>query len=345
MNLPLALGIVLCASVAHAAIAALPAAADHRTLVDEYRKDGTPQIEQLLGMPAADVQREVVAALSAASGWSWEELRGAAMLHTEAALRAQKNKDGGGADLHIGLAQKLLDRVVDLSPPQKDFAWRWYFVVPRLLAAVGAGGLGKRVGQYGESKLPREPARASYLRGLGFEATGAREAVVPEPGESSVFSGSIRVEAYLVPAAEAFADALKQDGALRCAALHLGRIRMLQGQRDEAAALFRTAMDDVDPAVAYLAALFLGSLEELNGRFDAAETLYRNALRRIPWGQSAPLALSELLSRTGREAAAREILAERLKLTGIVEPLWAYAANPTGELGTRFDLLRMEVWK
>jgi tetratricopeptide (TPR) repeat protein len=324
-------------------VAAPPA--DYRTLIEAYRKDGTPQIEQVLGIAPADAQRAVAAALAASSRWSWEELRGAAMLHTEAAFRAQKNKDGRAADLHIDLAQKLLDRVVELSPPQKDFAWRWYLVVPRLLGALGGNGLGKRVDAYGDSKIGREPARASYLRGLGFEATAAREGVVPEPGESSVLSGSIRLEAYLVPAAQAFADALKQDGALRCAALHLGRIRMLQGRRDEAAALFGTAIDDVDPAVAYLAALFLGSIEERNERFDAAETLYRDAVRRIPWGQSAPLALSELLSRTGRETAAREILAGRLKVTGIVEPLWTYAANPTDELGTRFDLLRMEVWK
>jgi tetratricopeptide (TPR) repeat protein len=281
VNLSLALGAVLCGSVAHAVVVAAPPA-DYRTLVEEYRKDGTPQIEQVLGIPPADAQREVAAALSASSGWTWEELRGAAMLHTEAALRAQKNKDGRAADLHVGLAQKLLDRVVELSPPQKDFAWRWYFVVPRLLGALGGSGLGKRVDEYGGSKTGHGSARASYLRGLGFEATAAREGVVPQPGESSVFSGSIRVEAYLVPAAAAFADALKQDGALRCAALHLGRIRMLQGQRDEAAALFRAAIDDVDPAVAYLAALFLGSIEERNERFDAAETLYRDALRRIP---------------------------------------------------------------
>jgi tetratricopeptide (TPR) repeat protein len=331
------------------AILALTSAAalDYRALVDEYRKDGTPQIQQVLAFPTADIDRDVGAALTPSSGWSWEELRGAAMLHTEVALRAQKNKDGRAADAHLVLAQKLLDRVVELSPPQKDFAWRWYFVVPRLLGVLGGGGLGKRLDAYGDSKWGRDPARASYLRGLGFEATAAREGAIPGPGESSVFTGSTRLEMYLIPAAEAFADALKQNPQLRCAALHLGRIRILQGQRDEAAALLRSALDDVDPAVVYLAALFLGSIEERNERFAAAEELYQRALRKIPWGQSAPLALSELLSRSGREAQAREVLAAHFTHigAGIVEPLWVYSVNVSDELGTRFDLLRMEVWK
>jgi tetratricopeptide (TPR) repeat protein len=318
---------------------------DYRALVDEYRKDGRPQVEQLLTAPAADVEREVTATLAASPPWTWEELRAAAMLHTEAALRAQRNKEGRAADLHIGLAQKLLDRVVEVSRVQKDFALRWYAVVPRMLRAFGGGGLGDRVAAYGDAKWGRDPGRASYARGLGFESTAAREGVIPEPGETSVFSGNIRIEAYLVPAAEAFGDALKQDPGLHAAALHLGRIRLLQGQREEAAALLRTAVDDMDPAVAYLAALFLGSIEERNERYDAAEKLYRDALQRNPWGQSAPLALAELLSRTGREADARDVLAAHFKVSGIIEPLWAYSANPNDELATRFDLLRMEVWK
>ena len=123
---------------------------------------------------------------------------------------------------------------------------------------------------------------------------------------------------------------------------------MLQGQRNEAASLLRGAIGDVDPAVAYLAELFLGSIHERNGELDAAEKLYRSAVRRIPWGQSAPLALAELLSRAGREAEARSAVGEHFQSIGagtIVEPLWTLSTLPADELGTRLDLLRMEVWK
>jgi tetratricopeptide (TPR) repeat protein len=120
---------------------------------------------------------------------------------------------------------------------------------------------------------------------------------------------------------------------------------MLQGNAIEAAALFRSALTDVDPAVRYLASLFLGTLEERDQHVDAAEKLYREALNYVPYGQSAPLALSELLSRTGREADARRVLAARLLRinTEVLEPFWAY--GPEDVPATRFDLLRVEVWK
>jgi tetratricopeptide (TPR) repeat protein len=138
---------------------------------------------------------------------------------------------------------------------------------------------------------------------------------------------------------------LQQDPSLHAAALHLGRIRMLQGQRLEAATLFRSALASVDPSVAYLAALFLGSLEEREERFGEAEAFYRDAVRRVPYGQAAPLALAQLLSRTGREVEARQVLAARLQTrTVIVEPMWAYGP-PDEDPATQIDLLRMEVWK
>jgi hypothetical protein len=120
---------------------------------------------------------------------------------------------------------------------------------------------------------------------------------------------------------------------------------MLQENSGEAAAFFRAALTDVDPAVRYLAALFLGTLEERDRHFDAAEKLYRDAVRYLPYGQSAPLALSELLSRTGREADARRVLSTRLLRMNaeVLEPFWAY--GPEEVPATRFDLLRVEVWK
>jgi hypothetical protein len=59
-------------------LASATSTADYRALVDEYRKDGRPQVEQLLGMPSADIEREVTATLAATPAWTWEELRGAA---------------------------------------------------------------------------------------------------------------------------------------------------------------------------------------------------------------------------------------------------------------------------
>ena len=142
-----------------------------------------------------------------------------------------------------------------------------------------------------------------------------------------------------------FAAALREDPSLHAAALHLGRLRMLQKQRLEAATLFRSALADTTPAVAYLAALFLGSLEEREGQFEAAERLYRSAVERIPHGQSAPLALAQLLTRTGRDHEARQVLAAHMMRPGavLVEPMWVFGSPANPEI--QLDLLRLEVWK
>jgi hypothetical protein len=326
----------------------------YRSLVDGYRRLGTTEIEQVLNTPRDAVEKAVGVALSPASGWSWDDLRGAAMLHTDVALRALGSKDEAAAVFHLTVAQRLLERTESLSPIQRDFAWRWYMTVPHMIKSLGRSGIEKRLDEYAENRWWGQHSRAApdnrdlvaralYLRGLEFEWQGANEVRVAGPGQPMALPGN-QLQGTWLAAANVLVEALKQDPSLHAAALHLGRIRMLQRQRVEAATLFRSALASLDPAVAYLAALFLGSLEERDERFGEAETLYRDALARIPFGQAAPLALAQLLSRTGREAEAREVLAARLlRRTFVVEPMWAYGP-PDEDPATQIDLLRMEVW-
>jgi lipopolysaccharide biosynthesis regulator YciM len=122
--------------------------------------------------------------------------------------------------------------------------------------------------------------------------------------------------------------ALKKDPSHAMAALHLGRIRMLQGERAEAARHFTTIVDAGDPRIRYLALLFLGSLAEREGRNADAERAYVDALRAYPLGQAGVLALSQLFSRTGQETKARQIIAVLVARKGNVEPLWTYLPPP-----------------
>jgi tetratricopeptide (TPR) repeat protein len=319
-----------------------PTAQEYRAFVESYRRNGAAEIERALTVRREDLDRVVDAAIASGSTWEWHELRAAAMLHSEAAFHAARARDSDAAAFHIDLAQRLLDRTVNRARVQEDFAWRWYTVVPRLLDTAGERGLRKRLDAYAEQRWSYDTMRAKYLRGLDFEATGARSGQIMKSTDAAVDQA-----VWLLPAASAYAETLKGNPVWRAAAVHLGRLRMLQGERDEAAGLFRSALDDADPAMGYLAALFLGSLEERVQRFDAAETLYRRAIARHPFGQSGPLALAEVLSRTGREAEARAVLAAGplRSRAAIVEPLWTFSSSLDHELGTRFDLLRMEVWK
>ena len=317
----------------------------YRSLVDGYRRIGTTEIEQTLNAPRDVTEAAVDAALSPASGWTWEDLRGAAMLHTDAAVRALASRDGAATEFHLTAARRLLERTESLSPPQKDFVWRWYAAVPQRVKSLGGSGIENRLDAYAFNRWGQNRARMLYLRGLEFEWRGANEARVVSPGQA-MLSMRNRAQGTWTGAATALVEALKEDPSLHAAALHLGRIRMLQGQPLEAIRLFRSALGSVDPAVAYLAALFLGSLDEREERFAEAEALYRDALARIPYGQAAPLALAQLLSRTGREAEARDILAAGLlrPRAFVVEPMWAYGP-PDEDPATQIDLLRMEVWK
>ena len=99
--------------------------------------------------------------------------------------------------------------------------------------------------------------------------------------------------------------------------------------------------------VRYLAMMLLGAIAERQGRYDDAAKQYRAALDTFQWGQAAPLALSHVYMRTGREQEARASLAEHFTITRgrTVEPLWTYLANPATDLGPSLDQLRAEVWR
>jgi len=319
-----------------------PAAA-YRALVQSYREEGHADIRAVLAMRHDVVSAAVEQAVSGAAPWPWEELRAAAILHSEACVAAEDK--ARACEFHITQAERLLERTVALSPRQEDFAWRWYRVMPHMLKAVGQKSFARGVETQAFEKWRSDRVRGSYLQGLELESKGAREPVLQRPsGPNSYDKVGVRAS-YFAQAGELFTRALEQRPELTVAALHLGRIRMLQGNDDRARPLFRSALTDVDPAVRYLASLFLGTLEERDQHFEAAEKLYRKALDDGPYGQSAPLALSELLSRTGREADARRVLAARLLRmnTEVLEPFWAY--GPEDVPVTRFDLLRVEVWK
>ena len=317
----------------------------YRALVDSYRRYGPDEVAAVLAMSREAATEAVDKAVSTSSTWRWDELRAAAMLHSQACLAALNKADRAACDFHLTQAQRLL-QTVTVHQQHEDFVWRWYTVMPRVLDDMEEKVLAQRLDAHVRTAWRLDTSRAEYMRGLQYELKGAREGLRPSMVGSMV-AASVSQARFLAAAADAFAKALKQRPDLSAAALHLGRVRMLQEQWGEAATLFHSALAGVDPSVNYLATLFLGSLVDRDGHVDEAEKLYRDAIRLMPYGQSASLVLAELLSRTGREAAARQVLAERvLHLDAeLLDPFWAYNTAPDEAITTRFDLLRMEVWK
>jgi len=331
--------ISLCSTVNRPAMAQAEA---YRALVDSYREQGRADTGALLAMRHDAASAAVDRAVSGATTWPWEELRAAAMLHSEACIAAVDKANA--CEFHIIQAERLLERTVALSPRQEDFVWRWYRVMPRILDVVDQKSLARGIDTQAMEKWRPDRSRAIFLHGLDVESKGSHQRLQRMPGDHLYDMSGARAS-YFKQAAELFTRALNYRPDLTVAALHLGRIRMLQGKPTEAASFFRSALTDVDPAVRYLASLFLGTLEERDQHFDAAERFYREALSYAPYGQSAPLALSQLLSRTGREGDARRVIEERLLRINaeVLEPFWSY--GPEDVPATRFDLLRVEVWK
>src|SRR6185436_4693998 len=128
-------------------------------------------------------------------------------------------------------------------------------------------------------------------------------------------------------AKKAFDEALRRSPHLLEAAVHLGRLEMVDDREDRASAAFTKAAASTRPSTVYLATLFAGAIAERRNAFDEAESHYRRALLVSPRSQAARLALAEVLGRTGRSVEARRVVDEQLQraaVTPIVDPWWVY---------------------
>lgn len=344
------LSVALIAVSALSGHAQVPAdVATYRLLVDEYRA-GRPAAEAGVTRltPALSIIDRVV---EPSSGWSPMDLAAAAMLHTDVSLRLVKLARQPDAVAHIDAATTLLRAAVDRRSEQAAFARRWRETVAGLLHALGAPELASTLTANGMKWLPESEAQLRAMAVFEMGVVSEIQAAVagplsgPQPKRTSVVPPDARRE--LRTAARHFEVALAADPACVEAALHLGRVTLLDGRDAEAERWLRVASAAHSVPVRYLAMMFLGVIAERQARYDDAARLYRAALDTFRWGQAAPLALSHVLMRAGREQEAREILSAHFTTTGgrAVEPLRTYLANPATDLRPSLDQLRAEVWR
>ncbi len=323
--------------------------AAYRQLIDEYRagrRVGDADISRLTSDPSL-----VGRIVEPTSGWSPVELTAAAMLHTDLGLLLVKKASQPDAGAHIDAATALLRAAVERSSGQAEFARRWRGTVAGLLQAFGAVEIASNLTANGMKWLTLSEAQLRALAAVEMGITAEIQAAVagplsgPQPKRTPVVPLDARSE--LRVAARHFEDALAADPSCAEAALHLGRVKLLDGRDAEAERSLRVAAAGDTLPVRYLAMMFLGVIAERQARYDDAAKQYRAALDTFRWGQSAPLALSHVYMRTGREQEAREALAEHFTITSgrTVEPLWTYLANPATDLGPSLDQLRAEVWR
>jgi Tfp pilus assembly protein PilF len=112
------------------------------------------------------------------------------------------------------------------------------------------------------------------------------------------------------------------------ARVRYGRTLARLGRPSDAAAALRLAREDTrEPLLEYYGALFLGGAELALNRPAEAERAYQQALTLFPRAQAPRLGLSQLASRAGNRASARDLLRPVLERDAPRlndDPWWTY---------------------
>src|SRR5437867_3447933 len=265
--------------------------------------------------------------------WKPDRFKAAAMLHTDAAFRQLTGRETGETLFHLDIAVRLLAR----GPRGlRDFTSRWYEAVACRLQMGAFLVESEKLLERGRQLLPNDP-RVLHESGVTAELLTS----------ASNHPGSQRRLNVLAPAETYFRSAIRAGGTDELTTLHLAHVLQLQGKEQEPLALLDAQFQRVsDPATAYLAALLGGAIHERAGRLDQAAQHYLDAIRKFPIGQSAYIALGEVLSRDGRAADAQLVLRKLLSEVGADrstrEPWWWYVMEPTERIVGRLDALRSE---
>jgi len=335
--------------------------ASYRQLIDAYRhgeRIAEGDVDRMLGDKGGQL---VARASEPASTWAADDFTAAAMLHTDACLRLVKSgrrvdtsgDAHGSADAaaHLEAAATLLTAAIQRDGLTREYAIRWRETVAGLLHAYEApdleANLRARGADWSQLAKDESDARKVYAQGLVDEiqaAVAGRLSGPPPPRAMPIPPDAFR---WLRMAYDDYAGALRLDPTFTDAAVHLGRVALLQGRDGEATMFLDRASSAHSPSTRYLAAMFLGAAAERGGRLDEALDHYHHAAEAFRWGQSAPLALSHALMRAGRDDEARAALLAHFDArdSRVFDPLWTYLANPDTDLGPTLDELRAEVWR
>lgn len=336
----------------------------YRAVVNTYRTGDNTAVKTIL---AWDTKRldAIVAAVDttndATRPWTIEQLKAAAMLHTDAA-HDRLYEDERRVGIELDLAGRLLQKA---GPEVHGFSRDWYSILTRTLRSVALFTVAEHFLENGRKRQPHD-AVLLYESGLLHEHIATFAAFLaqveapsgppPRPGgalQSHAEAGT-RVGGHpsvgeqrraLNSAAEWLRDSLIADASSELAQLHLGRVQMLRGNRDASKLLERLAGSAADSSTAYLATMFLAAMDARNARHASAENRYRAAIDKLPSSQSAYVGLSETLQKLGRGEESREVLGRLLvrPANAVTEPWWWYLSDPADDLRHGLAALRAAV--
>ncbi|HKC12972.1 MAG TPA: VWA domain-containing protein, partial [Vicinamibacteria bacterium] len=303
------------AAASPAGVATTPAGPDsYRGLVQRYQQGQQAEAARELAEWPRARWEEGARALAPGLGCDASCLRGAVLLHTEAAVADRARGQNSAAGAHLGQAHDLLGRIRDDS-----FRRAW-------LLAVGYHLQGYVIlspAQHDfEECLKSNPSDAQALLALGtiHELRSVLEGLERRSRGTLAPGGSAGLLPDFLRAAERAAErdreareaeslyrsALKADSTLVEAHLRLGRVWQRQGREDDARREFTWVLTNrQDHELLFLARLFLGVQEQMAGHGPEARLHFRAAVDLLPHAQSARLALSLAQRATGDPRAAQ----------------------------------------
>lgn len=307
--------------------------------------------DRILKVQQIQYQPEVAlpTGLESKAEWQPRFLRGAAMLHTEIALAAFRARDGAQFEFHTGIADGWLALADDRKSAAGSLRSRWNVAIARLLLANAETGLAERYLERINERIPGDPA-ILLVFGTVKETQATRQNLPWANGkpEDPALITSAR-DSALNAAATLLQRAAGADASLVEARLRLARIHTLK-QEDAKAEPLLTAILASQPAapIKYLASVLLGGIRERQKQFDPAARLYVDAILAVPDGQSAYLALSQLMHAANHRDDAAAVLDKMFarrasQLTA--DPWWIYPLGLDTALEARFGQLRDEIRK
>jgi Tfp pilus assembly protein PilF len=282
--------------------------------------------------------------------WSPETLRLAAMLHSDLGLAALlRNRNLAEFEFQTGIADGWFVLADNRQSLPGSLRARWTVSVARVLLVYGEVGVAERVLLRAGERIANDPA-ILLTHGTVKETQAARllaevaSGRLDEPG----FASKPRNAAF-ESAVSLFERALKLNPALIEARLRLARLAIMR--RDDAKAdtlLTEVLAAQIDPAMKYVALLLQGDVRQRLGQMDAAAKAYLDAIVSSPDGQSAYLALSQILVRSGQRADAATVLDRwfnRRVMDTAADPWWTYPLGFRLDMDAEFEEYRALVRK
>jgi tetratricopeptide (TPR) repeat protein len=330
-SLALTIGALLVAVAVCSPVAA-QAPFDYNRLVGAYSTGHLDEaVSQLSRWPGDHIRNAVDAFVKATQARTAADgsllpaplLPGAVMLHTDLAA-ALLGDDFPRAESHIGLARRLVDLLAERSRKDdraREFVTRWYEFAPTMYLLHQNPDKAFLLVQEGLTRAPDNPTLHLYS-GIVIEMTVPRPAAFDTRARPLTPTPS-RAEP-LEPAAREYRIALKADGRLAVARLHLGRVHFIQHDSRARADLEQALADATDVSTRYLAHLFLGDLAEREKRPADALREYEAAMTAGPLYQTAYVAAGRMADALGQSAHAREIAIAFVGIEKHEDPWWEY---------------------